>query len=110
MRIDTVGRTGHERTVIFVRIDRKILQMIRQDNPNLIHLVAERTIQHLKLKRISLLQLINVCKKLCRRESPVSGDHTVRPLPADRQGGALDMSHGNLENRRIRSMIFIWYI
>ena len=40
MRIDTVGRTGHERAVIFVRIDRKIFQLIGQDNPNLIHLVV----------------------------------------------------------------------
>ena len=101
MRVYPIGRTGQQCNKIFpgycLHGGRQRLQIVLVDHgQNLIHLIGKYFIQYMYIKTVPRLHLIQVRKKLCTGQSPVSGQDAVTSRPADGQPGSLQMTDTGL--------------
>ena len=105
VRIHTIRRTGYQRTVILALFKLQIRQIRRIHDPDLIHFIGHRPVQHIDRPGVALGHFIKICKKPRARQTSVSGNHTVRRRTANRQRRSRQMADRDLQNRLIRSMI-----
>ena len=61
--IDAVGRAGKQSTVILALVNLQFRQIRRLYDPDLIHLVGDRTVQNGHRPDIPDSQLVQICKK-----------------------------------------------
>ena len=74
-------------------------------NAALIHLVGQGLVQNPQEELAALRQFVKIGKEPCTGQSPVSGEDAVGAVSAHRQGGSLNLSHGDLQNGLINAVV-----
>lgn len=97
MGIDAIGGAGHQRHIVLVRNDRKLLDLMGQDDEDLLDLIGEHLIKHGDGEGITDHELVEVCKKSCRGQSSVGGEYAVSACTADGEGCSLKMTDRNVQ-------------
>ena len=69
--IDTVGRTGDERTIVLALGDEQVAHIGGQDSFDLIDLINHRPIKDGDSKSVSDFQLVEISKQLCAGKTAV---------------------------------------
>ena len=96
--IDTIGSAGDEGAIIPALFDIEVLKLVWKDCTDLIDLIGEGFVKYAYHKSIAVVKQIEVAEELCTGQSAVSGEDAVGRFTADREGTALDMTDGDLED------------
>ena len=105
VRIDAIGCTGDKRAEVAPLNNFKIRDLRRFYNADLIYLIGKDFIQHTQHKNVTLLELIQIGKKLCAGETSMPRKDAVATCTANRETGPFEMPHSNLQNGLLRPMV-----
>lgn len=98
VRVDAVGRAGHERDQVLSLLDLQSRDLGRQHDRDLVDLIGVRLVKNPNDEGIPLDQLVEVREELGRWKSPVTGQDGVRAFPADGKRASFDMAGGDLKD------------
>ena len=96
--VDAVGRTGHQRHIVFAGIDLHQLHVFRENDVDLIHLIGVFLSQDEQGEPVARPQLVQLREQLGGGKSPVSGDHRMGAFAAHGKRAPLQVARGDLQN------------
>ena len=100
MGIDSIWGAGQQGAQIFAGNDLHIVDLIRPDHFDLIHLIGKCPVQHGQLEGITQLHFVQFGKQLGMRQATVGGKNAVCAFTADGKRRSLQVAAGNVQHFR----------